>query len=72
MVGTGSGFTVTGYTVGVAAVQPFALVKLTLTVCAPAVFQVTVIVLLVVVPPAVIVPPAETVQRYPVLPDWVV
>jgi hypothetical protein len=32
MTGTGEGVTVTGYTVGVAAVQPFALIKLTLTV----------------------------------------
>ena len=56
----GNGLTVTGKTVGTAAAHPLELVYDTLTVLGPAVFQVTVTVLLVAVPPAVIVPPAET------------
>ena len=59
-VGTGKATTVTFRTTGAAAAQLLALVYRTLTVCAPVVFQVTVAVLLVAVPPAVSVPPAET------------
>ena len=70
MVGTGRGFTVTFLTVGVAALHPVELVYVTLTVCAPAVFQVTVMEF--VPAPAVIVPPPETVQVYPVIPLSVV
>lgn len=66
MAGTGNGLTVTLYCVGKGAVQPLALVKFTDTVLAPAVFQETVMELLPA--PAVMVPPAETVQRYPVIP----
>jgi hypothetical protein len=52
--------TVSFRTVGLDTVQPLALAYATLTDCAPAVFQVTVTLLLVDVPPAVIVPPEET------------
>ena len=61
-VAIGNVFTVTFLTVAAAAIQPLALVYRTLTVCAPAVVQVMVAVLLVDAPPAVIVPPAETVH----------
>ena len=60
IVGTGNASTVTLYTVAAAAVHPEPLVYTTLTVCGPAVFQVTVTELLARVPPAVIVPPPET------------
>ena len=62
MDGTGTGLTVTLITPGAAAGHPAGLVKLTLTLLLPVVFQVTPIVLEVLVPPNVIVPPAETDQ----------
>jgi len=69
MVGVfGVGFTVTLYGPE-AAVQVYELPTVTLTVWAPGVFHVTVIVF--VPAPPVIVPPAETVQVYVDRPDAV-
>ena len=62
MVGMGMGLTDTGIVVAASDVQPFELVKLTFTVCVPAVFHFTVMLLLVTVPPAVIMPPGDTVH----------
>ena len=62
IVGTGIGLTVTGNEVAAWDVQPFALVKFTLTVRAPAVLQLMVTLLLVDVPPPVMVPPDDTVH----------
>ena len=61
--GTGRELTVTLYNAGEADEQPAGFTQDTETVCGPAVFHVTVNVLLAGVPPEVIVPPAETVQE---------
>src|SRR5664280_2420418 len=71
-VGTGNGFTVTLYVVGLVAVHPLTLVYFTVTVFAPVVVHVTVTVLFPVPPPAVIVPPADTVHKLLLMPASVV
>jgi hypothetical protein len=64
-VGTGNGLTVTFLTVALAAIHPLPSVYLTLIHWDPAVFHVTVMIL--VPAPLVIVPPADIFQIYPVI-----